>query len=143
MGSIDVKSNIYDVKLSSVVPATMTGENVVHELSNMDLLMKLHYIKGVYYFNTSAVQGLTITDFKLQMFTLLEQYYFTCGRIRKSESGRPFIKCNDSGVRIIEAKCSMTLDECLAEKDSSVHRQLLPNQVLGPELAYSPLVLIQ
>ncbi|PIA56200.1 hypothetical protein AQUCO_00700509v1 [Aquilegia coerulea] len=143
MGSIDVKSIIYDVKLSSVVPATMTGENVVHELSNMDLLMKLHYIKGVYYFDRSAVQGLTISDFKSPMFTWLELYYITCGRIRKSESGRPFVKCNDGGVRIIEAKCSMTLNECLDEKDSSVHNQLLPNQVLGPELAYSPLVLIQ
>ncbi|KAF9600853.1 hypothetical protein IFM89_013133 [Coptis chinensis] len=143
MGSVDVENIIYNIKVSSVVPASVTGEDRVHELSNIDLLMKLHYLKGLYYFDRSAVQGITTADFKLPMFKWLQLYYMAAGRIRKSEADRPFIKCNDSGVRIIEAQSNMTLDECLGADDFKVHGWLLPKQVLGPDLSFSPLVLMQ
>ncbi|KAL8260019.1 hypothetical protein R6Q59_027972 [Mikania micrantha] len=48
-----------------------------------------------------------------------------------------------SGVRVIEAKCRLSLDEWLESSDDSRHKLLVPNQVLGPDLAFSPLVLIQ
>ncbi|KAL5714379.1 hypothetical protein ACHQM5_016347 [Ranunculus cassubicifolius] len=144
MGSLGVNEDIvYDIKLSSVVPGHMTAENTVHELSNMDLVMKLHYLKGIYFFDKSAVEGITTADFKFPMFEWLELYNYTSGRIRKSESGRPFIKCNDGGVRIVEAMCRMTVEECLEENNFYVHNQLSRNQVLGSEVAFSPLVLIQ
>ncbi|KAF8393998.1 hypothetical protein HHK36_020200 [Tetracentron sinense] len=109
----------------------------------MDLAMKLHYLRGMYFFNNTAVQGLTIFNIKEPMFTWLEHYYIFCGRFRRSESGRPFIKCNDCGVRIIEAQCSKALDEWLEMKDYTLSRHLVSNQVIGPELYYSPLVFIQ
>ncbi|OVA01849.1 Transferase [Macleaya cordata] len=139
----DVENLVYDMKLSSVVPAGVTQENMVKELTCMDLVMKLYYLRGVYFFASNAVQGLKIRDLKEPMFKWLEICYVTSGRIRKSETGRPFIKCNDSGVRIIEARCDKTLDEWLEMKDYSLHNRLVFNQVLGPELAYSPLVHIQ
>ncbi|KAL6137143.1 hypothetical protein ACLB2K_062438 [Fragaria x ananassa] len=57
------------------------------------------------------------------------------GRIRRSENGWPFIKCNDSGVRIVEARCDETVDEWLAmalgdDHDSSFD-VLAYNQALG------------
>ncbi|KAL6135928.1 hypothetical protein ACLB2K_068153 [Fragaria x ananassa] len=101
------------MRLSSVVPATVTAEeHKVHELTNMDLALKLHYIKGVYYF--SRVEGVTSYDLKKSMFQLLQLYFPAAGRIRRSENGRPFIKCNDNGVRIVEVRCDETVDEWLA-----------------------------
>ncbi|KAL6180118.1 hypothetical protein ACLB2K_046786 [Fragaria x ananassa] len=135
------------MRLSSVVPATITGqEHKVHELTNMDLAMKLHYIKGVYFFKSEAVEGLTAKDLKKPMFQLLQLYFAVSGRIRRSGTGRPFIKCNDSGVRTVEARCDDTIDEWLtrAVEDDSVFDGLAYNQALGdPDLGFSPLVFVQ
>ncbi|XP_072969767.1 protein ECERIFERUM 26-like [Typha angustifolia] len=134
---------VYGHKISSVVPRTVTGE-IVRELTNMDLAMKLHYLKGVYYFKQSEIiDGLTIFTLKIPMFPWLDNYFSASGRIRRSETGRPFIKCNDCGVRIIEAKCSRTLDEWLEAKDFSSWKHLVSEKVLGPELHFSPTVYIQ
>ncbi|WP_411026270.1 acyltransferase, partial [Salmonella sp. s58078] len=78
------------------------------------------------------------------MFEWLDLYYPASGRIRRSENGRPFIKCNDGGVRIVEAKCDRSIDEWLGSKDRCKNdEQLVPSQVLGPELEFSPLVYLQ
>ncbi|XP_030542784.1 protein ECERIFERUM 2 [Rhodamnia argentea] len=148
MVASDKKSSVHSVKLSSVVPARVTGDNTVHGLTSMDLAMKLHYLKGLYFFSSEAVQGLTIADLKKPMFQGLELYPMTSGRIRQSESDRPVIKCNDSGVRIIEARCDKSLDEWLAatqEEDGGWELQdlLAHSQVLGPDLGFSPLIYVQ
>ncbi|XP_050379188.1 protein ECERIFERUM 2-like [Argentina anserina] len=142
-------NNIHRLKsstrLSSVVPATVTGDKV-HELSNMDLAVKLHYIKGIYFFNSDAVGGLTIYELKKPMFQLLQLYFHAAGRIRTSETGRPFITCNDSGVRIIEARFDETVDEWLAMavEDDSAFDGLAYSQALGePDLGFSPLIFLQ
>ncbi|KAJ9674028.1 hypothetical protein PVL29_023527 [Vitis rotundifolia] len=137
------EGSVYGFRLSSVVPATVTGEDKVDGLSNMDLAMKLHYLKGVYFFRREAVEGLTISDLKKPMFEWLKLYYPTAGRIRRSESGRPMIKCNDGGVRIVEAQCEKSVDEWMAMEDHDLHNCLTYDQVLGPDLAFSPLVFIQ
>ncbi|KAG6644457.1 protein ECERIFERUM 2-like [Carya illinoinensis] len=143
MGSENMGSLVSNFKLSSVVPATVTGENKVHELTHMDLAMKLHYIQGVYFFRREAVEGLSILDLKEPMFQCLDHYFTVSGRVRRSETGRPFIKCNDSGVRIVEADCDTSIEEFLAMKYHCFHGSLVYNQVLGPDLAFSPLVIIQ
>ncbi|XP_042508598.1 protein ECERIFERUM 2 [Macadamia integrifolia] len=145
MGSIDSvrESPVYGIKLSSVVPATVTGNDRDRELSSMDLFMKLHYLRGLYFFSKDAVEGLMISDFKEPMFKWLNLWTAASGRIRKSELGRPFIKCNDGGVRIIEAQTNFTLDQWLRNNDWSLHCLLVSNQVLGPDLAFSPLVVLQ
>nr|GMD93944.1 protein ECERIFERUM 1 [Ipomoea batatas] len=145
MESSDVENLVYDHRLSSVVPATITGEDKVLNLTNADLAMKLHYLRGVYFFRSEAVDGLNTGDLKSPMFRLLAYFYPAAGRIRRSpEDGRPFVKCNDSGVRIVEAKCSKTIDEWLDMSDQSEYEHLLHHdQVLGPDLGFSPLVFIQ
>lgn len=134
------------LRLSTVVPATATAEqNMVHELTDMDLAMKLHYIEGLYFFKSDAVEGLTIYDLKKPTFHLLQLYFTASGRIRRSETGRPFIKCNDSGVRIVEAYSEEAMDQWLAMamEDSSLFNGLTYNQALGPDLGFSPLVFLQ
>lgn len=137
------ESLVYDVRLSSVGPGRATGTDVFHNPGGLDLAMKLHYIRAVYFFDSEVVQGLTITKIKEHMFTWLNHYFITCGRFRRSESGRPFIKCNDCGARFIEAKCIKTLDEWLDMKDWPSYKLLVSQQVIGPELSFSPPVLLQ
>ncbi|XP_062082528.1 protein ECERIFERUM 2 [Humulus lupulus] len=149
---------ITGAKLSTVVPGTVRGENVDRELTNMDLAVKFHYIKGVYFFKRITTDtddkpvipsdgGITIQELKRPLFELLDWFFPAAGRIRRSDaSGHPYIKCNDAGVRIIEAFCEeLTVEECLdmVEMGCSFHDRLCYNQVLGPDIGFSPLVLLQ
>ncbi|KAI4307505.1 hypothetical protein L6164_030683 [Bauhinia variegata] len=144
MGSLgDVDSPPLSYEISTVVPAMpREEENGTHELQCMDLLVKLHYIRAVFFFNSEAAQGLTISDLKKPMFPLLDPYYHVSGRIRRSENGRPFIKCNDAGVRIAEAHCDKDLDEWLRENGYSLDG-VVHDHVLGPDLGFSPLVFVK
>ncbi|KAD7478068.1 hypothetical protein E3N88_01204 [Mikania micrantha] len=139
------QSPLYDIKTSTVGPGYVSGQGAVQPLSGMDLAMKLHYIRLVYYFPSQALEGLTIINIKETMFNWLIHAYTPCGRFRKSDSGRPYIKCNDCGVRLIEARCNMSQDEWLesVDDDDARHKLLVPSQVLGPDLLYSPPVLMQ
>ncbi|KAI3746929.1 hypothetical protein L6452_09371 [Arctium lappa] len=143
MVSSKEESPICDIKISTVGPGYVSGHGAVQELTSMDLAMKLHYLRTTYYFRSQALEGLTIINIKDTMFKWLSHAYIPCGRFRRSDSGRPFIKCNDCGVRFIEARCTMTLDEWLELRDDGNHKLLVPNQVLGPDLSFSPLVLMQ
>ncbi|XP_051133407.1 protein ECERIFERUM 26-like [Andrographis paniculata] len=144
---MDSKTLIYDVKVSSIGPADVTGSDLIYEPDNLDLAMKLHYLRGVYYFRSQAFDGLSTLVIKEPMFLWLNKYPMTCGRFRRSDdhSGRPYIKCNDCGVRFIEAKSDKTLDDWfqIKDKDVSLEKVLVPNQYIGPELGFSPLVFVQ
>lgn len=113
--------------------------------------MKLHYIRLVYYFNSQAFEGLSIKNIKEPMFSWLNQYYMVCGRFRRSSTesaGRPYIKCNDCGVRFVEAQCDKSLDEWLQfingdDDNDSVEKLLVSDNIIGPELDFSPLAFFQ
>ncbi|KAL8214259.1 hypothetical protein R6Q57_003708 [Mikania cordata] len=113
MVSSEEQNSIYDIKISTVSAGLISGHNVIQELTTMDLAMKLHYLRFVYYFNTPTFDGLTILKIKETMFNWLNHAYIPCGRLRRADS-----------------------------VDDSRHKLLVPNQVLGPDLAFSPLVLI-
>ncbi|OIW19183.1 hypothetical protein TanjilG_01216 [Lupinus angustifolius] len=106
------ESLVYDVKLSSVGPGRITGSDVFHNPSGLDLAMKLHYIKIIYFFESEVAKNLNIMKIKESSFYLFNHYFITCGRFRRSEYGRPLIKCNDCGARFIEAKCKITHFKC-------------------------------
>ncbi|QCD83333.1 shikimate O-hydroxycinnamoyltransferase [Vigna unguiculata] len=137
------ESIVHDVRLSSVGPGQMSGSDVFHHPGGLDLAMKLHYLRVVYLFDSEASKDVTIMKIKDAMFSWFNHYFITCGRFRRSECGRPFIKCNDCGARFIEGNCSKTLEEWLAIKDCSLYKFLVSHQVIGPELSFSPPVLFQ
>ncbi|XP_021894252.1 protein ECERIFERUM 26-like [Carica papaya] len=135
---------ISNIRLSSVGTSTVTAPDVVQEADGVDLAMKLHYIKSVYIFDKEAGEGLTIMRVKESLFYLLNDFYVICGRFRLSESGRPYIKCNDCGVRFVEADCEKTVEEWLAMKDQAeLHDHLVYYRPIGPEISFSPLVHMQ
>ncbi|KVI00348.1 Chloramphenicol acetyltransferase-like domain-containing protein [Cynara cardunculus var. scolymus] len=130
MVSSDKPNPVYDIRISTVAPGFISGHDAAQELSTMDLAMKLHYLRFVFYFPSPAFDGFTILNIKESMFNWLSHAYIPCGRFRRSDSGRPYIKCNDSGVRIIEAKCHLGLDEWLESRDDSRNTLLVPNNVI-------------
>ncbi|KAL0727112.1 hypothetical protein Bca4012_023205 [Brassica carinata] len=144
-------SPVTDVKISSVVPASLTGENKPRHLTAMDLAVKLHYVRAVYFFK--GARDFTIVDLKDITFPLLalQCYDHVTGRIRNldnddpSAQAIPYIRCNDSGIRIVEAKVEgFTVQEWLDLDDRSIdHRFLVYDHVLGPDLFFSPLVYLQ
>lgn len=144
---------ISDHKYSTVVPAAMTKEtSIVHELTDMDLAMKHHYLCGLYYFRDIAHFETMVL--KEPMFRLLVTYFPVAGRIRVDDvTGRPYIKCNDSGIRIVEARCNVSLEEWVLlhgtgvvdlEEEGFKH-QLVPRHFIArpPEHQLSPLLLVQ
>ncbi|KAI5385088.1 protein ECERIFERUM 26-like [Lathyrus oleraceus] len=137
------ESLIYDVRLSSVGPGRGSGSNIFHHPVGLDLAMKLHYLKVVYLFDSEAAQGLNIAKIKETLFNMFNHYFVPCGRFRRTESGRLFIKCNDCGARLAETRCTKTLDEWVDMKDWSSYKLLVSQQALGPELSFSPPVFLQ
>lgn len=141
------------VRLSSVVPASVVGENKPRQLTPMDLAMKLHYVRAVYFFK--GARDFTVADVKNTMFTLqslLQSYHHVSGRIRMSDNDNdtsaaaiPYIRCNDSGIRVVEANVEeFTVEKWLELDDRSIdHRFLVYDHVLGPDLTFSPLVFLQ
>lgn len=144
-------SPVTNVKISSVVPALVTGENKPRKLTPMDLAMKLHCVRAVYFFK--GTREFTTADLKNNMFGLLQLqcFYHITGRIRMSDNGPssagiPYLRCNDSGIRFVQANVEeFTVEEWLDLDDRSIdHRFLVYNQVLGdPDLIFSPLVFLQ
>ncbi|CAL9226708.1 unnamed protein product [Arabidopsis halleri] len=141
-------SPVTSARLSSVVPASVVGENKLRLFTPMDLAMKLHYVRAVYFFK--GIRDFTVAELKNTMFTLLQSYHHVSGRIRMSDndpsaSAIPYIRCNDSGMRIVEANVEeFTVEKWLDLDDRSIdHRFLVYDHVLGPDLTFSPLVFIQ
>ena len=141
----DQDNLVYGLRLSSVGSALVTG-NLCYEPNYIDLAMKLHYLRVVYFLDTQAIKGINPIKLKEGIFIWLNYYYESCGRFRRSEdNGKPYIKCNDCGVRFVEAESSRTLEEWLElmEDNASSQRLLVADSVLAPELTFSPLVFLQ
>ncbi|KAL6843316.1 hypothetical protein ACP4OV_027029 [Aristida adscensionis] len=160
-------------RLSTVVPASVTGEAVDYELADADLLHKLHYLRAVHVFRATApapgagagagAGALTMRALKEPMFQWLDMYFPVSGRLRRrhggdaaavvsdgdgaaaAAAGRPYVRCNDCGVRVVEAACDVTVDEWLEEEASrgGRARMLSYDKVIGPELFFSPLLYVQ
>ncbi|KAG6593756.1 Protein ECERIFERUM 26, partial [Cucurbita argyrosperma subsp. sororia] len=139
------QSLVHSFLVSSVGPGYSIGSDNAYHLSGLDLAMKLHYIHGIYFFDSEASRSLTVPQIKSATFSLFNEYYVTCGRLRLADSGRPFIKCNDCGARFIEAECRMTVAEWLETTgdDCSSLKLLVPQKIIGPELQFSPLIYMQ
>uniref|UniRef100_A0A0E0KV17 Uncharacterized protein n=1 Tax=Oryza punctata TaxID=4537 RepID=A0A0E0KV17_ORYPU len=142
---------VHGHRLSTVVPSSVTGE-ANYDLADADLAFKMHYLRGAYYYPAGdAVRGVTIKSLKDPMFPWLDAYFPVAGRIRRADAAdgdaaaarRPYIKCNDCGVRIVEAKCDRALDDWLRDEFPDRLRQLCYDKVLGPELFFSPLLYVQ
>ncbi|CAO2209795.1 unnamed protein product [Urochloa humidicola] len=148
------KMALHSYRLSTVVPGSVTGEAVDYELTDADLLHKLHYLRAVHVFRAPAPgdAAFAVRELKEPMFPWLDMYFPVSGRLRRRQAadgaavaGRPYLRCNDCGVRIVEAACDATVDEWLeAEAErGGTSKALAYDKVIGPELFFSPLLYVQ
>ncbi|XP_078437492.1 protein ECERIFERUM 2-like [Wolffia australiana] len=124
-------------KFSTVVPAESSGEGRPVRLDDLDLALRLHRLRLVFFFSGPA-GSVPTPDLKLPFFPLLKPFFPSCARVRVSGSGRPFLHCNDCGVRIVETRSESPMDRWL-----DTHAPLAPDVVLGSDVNFSPLVAIQ
>ncbi|XP_019098110.1 PREDICTED: protein ECERIFERUM 26 [Camelina sativa] len=134
---------IHSIRLSTVGAARPTETGTTHEPTGLDLAMKLHYLKAAYIYSPETARDLTVRHMKESMFMLFDQIAWTTGRFSRRDSGRPYIKCNDSGTRFVEGQCNLTVEEWLSQPDRSVDEFLVYHQPIGPELTISPLIYVQ
>jgi len=151
---------VHGHRLSTVVPI-VTGEEVNYELAaGADLLHKLHYLRAVHVFRAPAF---AIEKLKEPMFPWLDLYFPVSGRLRRRQAAdadgdaedgkdgdaavglwRPYVRCNDCGVRIVEVACDATVEQWLeAEAErGGLCKALAYDKVIGPEF-FSPLLYVQ
>jgi hypothetical protein len=150
---------MHNYRLSTVVPGSVTGEEVEYELADADLLHKLHYLRAVHVFRAPAAVT-TIRHLKEPMFPWLDLYFPVSGRLRRGREAadgdeavaaaaaagrRPYVRCNDCGVRIVEVTCDATVDEWMEQEAErgGMSKALAYDKVIGPELFFSPLLYVQ
>ncbi|CAA7042483.1 unnamed protein product [Microthlaspi erraticum] len=134
---------VHGFRLSTISSTRPTETGTTHEPTGLDLAMKLHYLKAVYIYSAEMACDLTVVHVKDLFFTVLNEIPWVNGRFKRHDSGRPYIKCNDSGTRFVESHCDLTVEEWLRVTDRSVDESLVYHQPVGPDLAFSPLIYIQ
>ncbi|KAI5069374.1 hypothetical protein GOP47_0015675 [Adiantum capillus-veneris] len=107
----------------TVVPGKPSPAGKVHKLSYLDHMMQKHYLRALYYYNTSSVKDrpILLSLLKETVCKALSVYPLFAGRLQKSEDGLWEVKFNDAGIRIYEATCGLTMQEFFTK---CLHSQL-------------------
>ncbi|KAL3814684.1 hypothetical protein ACJIZ3_015952 [Penstemon smallii] len=112
----------------SVVSSKPIEPGKVHKLSLLDQAMGLHTVHLVFYyasnpFNEGPMSS-DIDNLRVSLSHLLNQYPNATGRLTRDPDGGWQVKCNDAGVRILQASVTATLDEWLRSADAVLERDL-------------------
>ncbi|KAJ3673301.1 hypothetical protein LUZ60_006675 [Juncus effusus] len=105
---------------STAVSADPVQPGKIHEFTALDRSMSQHAIHLVYYYR----HGPAMEDLKASLSEALSYYPAMTGRLVKTEMGEWFVNCNDAGVRTIDARADVTLDEWLMSATGEEERQL-------------------
>ncbi|KAL9233905.1 hypothetical protein vseg_008840 [Gypsophila vaccaria] len=95
----------------------------IHKLSTLDLIMQNHHLNIIYYYNTPSLSlGSQLGDMtyklRLCLTELLSYFHVVVGRLMKDKyNGKWVIKCNDAGLRMIEASVKGSLEKWLENLD--------------------------
>ncbi|KAF8388109.1 hypothetical protein HHK36_026775 [Tetracentron sinense] len=117
-GRVTVHSKLTAVSNSPVRP----GKS--YPLSVLDHAMGLHSLHVVFYFRQIESNDFDLGRLRESLSEVLTYYPVVTGRLKRGEDGNWEVKCNDAGVRVLNAKVSTTLDEWLRSADGSEERDL-------------------
>ncbi|KAJ8445930.1 hypothetical protein Cgig2_009859 [Carnegiea gigantea] len=111
----------------SLVSGIPTKPGKKFTLSPLDLLMEKHHIKMVYYFATpkDLATGEMTRRLTESLAEVLSYFHKVSGRLMKDEEGKWIIKCNDSGVRIVEARAKGSVETWLENVDEEKEKSLI------------------
>ncbi|KAJ7522125.1 hypothetical protein O6H91_19G084800 [Diphasiastrum complanatum] len=115
---------------STVVPSYPTP-TFYHPLCDLVTATKDLYMHSIYYFSDNqscSAEGKKIASLKISLSAVLSQYPVVSGRLRAQESGGLIIKCNDAGMRCLEASTKSSLREFLQAKEGILETELYPSE---------------
>lgn len=96
-------------------------------LSVLDRLMENNHIRMVYYYQTSGEGELGELTKKLRetLSEMLTHFPIVTGRLLRDDREHWKVKCNDAGVRMVEAKAKGSVEEWLTTVDREKELQLV------------------
>ncbi|KAA8525360.1 hypothetical protein F0562_007222 [Nyssa sinensis] len=95
--------------------------------SVLDLVMEHNHLRVVYYYPSLMRREFGEVTQKLRdsISEMLSSFPVVTGRLQKTEEGRWRIKCNDAGVRMVEARAKGSVEEWLQCVDKEKELQLV------------------
>ncbi|OMO80639.1 Transferase [Corchorus olitorius] len=103
----------------SVVSTISTQSKELCNLSVLDRLMEANQVKAVYYYPSreNVEPGEWIKKLRESLSTALSNFPIVAGRLQKNEEGHWVVKCNDGGLRMMEAKVKGSVEDWLKSVD--------------------------
>ncbi|KAL0413254.1 UNVERIFIED_CONTAM: hypothetical protein Sradi_1527100 [Sesamum radiatum] len=114
--------------LLSVVSSSPVMPGKVHKLSPLDQAMGHHTIHIVFYYESNPFKdgpfASDIDNLRVSLSKLLDEYPVVTGRLTRGAEGGWQVRCNDAGVRMLQAEVNTTMDEWLRSVEASEERDL-------------------
>ncbi|KAG5562696.1 hypothetical protein RHGRI_005427 [Rhododendron griersonianum] len=103
----------------TVVSAKPVQPGKFHHLSALDRVMEPNRIRMVYYYKTppGRAVGAITTKLRESISEMLNGFPMVTGRLLKNDQGQWMIKCNDAGVRLVEARAKGSVEGWLRRTD--------------------------
>ncbi|KAI0493028.1 hypothetical protein KFK09_027304 [Dendrobium nobile] len=115
---------------SSVVSTKPVRPGKTYPLSELDHAMERHSLHMVFYYRSGS--KLERARLKESMSELLWYFPATTGRMNWDEGGKRWVvKCNDAGVRVVDARTDATMDEWIATATAAEERELVHWEPMG------------
>ncbi|KAK8924191.1 hypothetical protein KSP39_PZI019649 [Platanthera zijinensis] len=117
----------------TVVSTTPVKPGKAYPLSVLDHAMERHSLHIVFYYRPGP--ALDRARLKESMSELLTFFPATTGRLsREVEGGKRWVvKCNDAGVRVVDARADATVDEWIATATAAEERELVYWEPMGAD----------
>ncbi|OMO99511.1 Transferase [Corchorus capsularis] len=111
----------------SVVSTISTQSKKLCNLSVLDRLMEPNQVKVVYYYPSreNVEPGEWIKKLRDSLSTVLSNFPIVAGRLQKNEKGHWVVKCNDGGLRMMEAKAKGSVEDWLKSVDRDKELKLI------------------
>lgn len=96
-------------------------------LSVLDRIMERSHLRLVFYYSlpTRRSPGEATKQLKESISEMLSSFPVVVGRLLRTPEGQWSIKCNDAGVRLVEAKVNSTVEEWLHNVDREKELKLV------------------
>ncbi|XP_012845652.1 PREDICTED: protein ECERIFERUM 1-like [Erythranthe guttata] len=123
------RSRVKVESILSVVSSNPTRPGKVHKLSLLDQSMGPHTIHIVFYYGSNPFSdgpmSSDLENFRVSLSDVLDEYPVVTGRLTRGPDGGGWqVKCNDAGVRVLQARVDATVDEWLRSADVDEERDL-------------------
>ncbi|XP_044472452.1 protein ECERIFERUM 26 [Mangifera indica] len=98
-----------------------------YHFSVLDRLMEKNHLRIVYYYSSKGARkaGELTKKLRESMAEVLTCFPVVTGRLQKNSEGQWMIKCNDAGVRMVEARARGSVDDWLRNVNREKERKLV------------------